>query len=80
MEIKHISLGVNSKTHNVNNETSNNKSAPFNNASVHVRAYILLWDCIFEQDSWKLKRKKKNKKRKNKGKRREKKFFPIPTP
>lgn len=34
MEIKHISLSVNSKTHNANNETSNNKSAPFNNVSV----------------------------------------------
>ena len=41
MEIKHISLGVNSKTHNVNNETSNNKSAPFNNVSVrmYMRTY-----------------------------------------
>lgn len=41
MEIKHISLGINNNTHNVNNETSNNKSTPFNNAPEYmcVRTY-----------------------------------------
>ena len=39
--IKHISLGINNNTHNVNNETSNNKSTPFNNAPAYmcVRTY-----------------------------------------
>ena len=41
MEIKHISLGINNKTHNVNNETSNDESTPFNNAPAYmcVRTY-----------------------------------------
>ena len=41
MEIKHISLGINNNTHNVNNETSNDESTPFNNAPAYmcVRTY-----------------------------------------
>lgn len=40
MEIKHITLGINNKTHNVNSETNNNKSTPFNNASRHIHACV----------------------------------------
>ena len=36
MEIKHISLGITNKTHNVNNETSNDESTPFNNAPAYM--------------------------------------------
>ena len=41
MEIKHITLGINNKTHNVNSETNNDKITPFNNASerMYMRTY-----------------------------------------
>lgn len=40
MEIKYISLGINNNTHNVNNETSNDESAPFNNAPAYICACV----------------------------------------
>ena len=40
MEIKYITLGINNKTHNVNSETNNDKSTPFNNASEHIHVCV----------------------------------------
>ena len=40
MAIKHITLGINNNTHNVNNETSNDESTHFNNAPAYICACV----------------------------------------
>ena len=42
MEIKHITLGINNKTHNVNSETNNDKITPFNNAILSSNSTLVL--------------------------------------